>query len=289
VPVSGAKTRLEGNGKTVACSVHAMTPAQLQGLVFWLYNAIAVGVIAWLIWRRWQMRFSAATAVEDALSKMFKRTPEGWTFDSPYPRIFSWRRWTYLLTDVQKERLAERMRRGLRTTYLVTIGLCFLLAIPLAFWIRKLPDFLRSFVAGSPGAWLLLCVVFVLVSGTLPATGVFITQKRFVHPVLRDARRIGPAGPLVPIRLMAETTSARSLTGRLILVTLALLACWLSASVAAYLSRSLDDELLLTLDVLFGLAALGMAVLFGLAALWYVTVLVVKLKARVAARRAVGL
>jgi len=27
-----------------------------------------------------------------------------------------------LLTDAQKVRLAERMRRGMRTTYLVTIG-----------------------------------------------------------------------------------------------------------------------------------------------------------------------
>ena len=89
--------------------------------------------------------------------------------------------------------------------------------------------------------------------GTFAATGAFIAQKRFVHPVLRDARRIGPAGPLVPIRLIAETTSARSLAGQLILVTLALLASGLAAYVAAYLSRLLDDELLLTLDVFFGL------------------------------------
>jgi hypothetical protein len=68
------------------------------------------------------MRQMRAAAVEDVLSKMFKRTPEGWTLDSPYPQIFGWRRWTYLLTDAQKERLAERIRRGMRTTYLVTIG-----------------------------------------------------------------------------------------------------------------------------------------------------------------------
>ena len=82
------------------------------------------------------MRQMQAAAVEDVLSKMFKRTPDGWTLDSPYPRIFNWRRWTYLLTDAQKERLAERMRRGMRTTYLVTIGLCIVLATSLAFWFR---------------------------------------------------------------------------------------------------------------------------------------------------------
>src|SRR5215472_5911262 len=130
-----------------------MTSAQLHGLVFWLLNAILVGLIARSIWRRRQMRQMRAAAGEDMLSKMFTRTPEGWTFDSRYPRIFSWRRWTYLLTDAQKERLAERMRRGLRTMYLATIGLCFQLGFLVAFWSPKLPDFLRSLLVGSPGAW----------------------------------------------------------------------------------------------------------------------------------------
>ena len=104
-----------------------MASAQLHGLVFWLLNAILVGLIARSIWRRRQIRQMRAAAVEDALSKMFKRAPEGWTFDSPYPRIFSQRRWTYLLTDAQKESLAERLRRGVQTTYLVAIGLCVVL------------------------------------------------------------------------------------------------------------------------------------------------------------------
>ena len=258
-----------------------MTSAQLHVLVIWLLNAILAGLIARSIWRRRKMRQMRAAAVEAALSKMFKRTAEGWTLESPYPQIFSWRRWTYSLTDAQKERLVERMRRGVRTTYLVTIGLCVVpVATPLAFRFRQLPDFLRSLVAGSPSAWLLLCLVFVLFYGSFTAIGAFITQKRFVHPVLRDARRIGPADPLVPTRLIAEMTSARSLTGRLILVTLALLASGLAAYVAAYLSRLLDDELLLTLDVAFGLFAVWMAVAFGLAAVWYATVLVVKLGAQ---------
>ena len=38
---------------------------------------------------------------------------------------------------------------------------------PLAFWFRfpQLADFLRSLVAGSPSAWLLLCLLFVLLMG----------------------------------------------------------------------------------------------------------------------------
>jgi hypothetical protein len=124
------------------------------------------------------MRQMRAAAVEAVLSKMLKRTPEG-TLDSPYPRTFSWRRWTYLLTNAQKERLVERMRRGVGTTYLVVIGMCVvLLATPLAFWFRfpQLADFLRSLAAGSPSAWLLLCLVFVLFYGTFAATGASITE-----------------------------------------------------------------------------------------------------------------
>jgi hypothetical protein len=135
-------------------------------------------------------------------------------------------------------------------------------------------------MAGSPRAWLLLCLVYLLTCGTLVAA-VFINHYHLVYPVLRDARRIGPAGPVWSIRLMAETTSATALGGRIVLVTLALLACGLSAFVADYLSRSLDAELLLTMAALFGLVAVCMAVFFGLAAVWYVTVFVVKLRGQV--------
>jgi hypothetical protein len=255
-----------------------MTTAPLHELGVLLITAIVMGLIAWRIWHRAQIRFSERfSALEDAL---FKRTPEGWTFDSPYPRIFSRRRWTYLLMDAQKERFTERLRRGLRTMYLVTIGSCVLAAILIAFWFPSLPDLLRSLMAGSPRAWLLLCLVYLLPCGALVAV-VFINHYRLVHPVLRDARRIGPAGPGWSIRLMAETTSGTALAGRIALVTLGLLACGLLAFVAAYLSRSLDAELLLTMVALFGFVAVCMAVFFGLAAVWYVTVFVVKLRAQV--------
>src|SRR5262249_46969019 len=39
---------------------------------------------------------------------LLKRVPEGWTFDSNYPRPFARQRWTYLLTEKEKERLAAR-------------------------------------------------------------------------------------------------------------------------------------------------------------------------------------
>ena len=237
-----------------------MTSAPLRLLVTWLALAIILGLMAWRFWRRGQMRFSALEAV------LFKRTPEGWTFDSPYPRVFSQRRWTYLLTDAQKERLTKGLRLSMRAVMLVVIGLIILEAIPLAIWLPKLPylqDLLSWLLAGSPGIWLLLCFVFVLVCGT-PLATVFVAQKRWVHPVLRDARRIGPAGPVSALRLMAETTSAGELRRRIIGITLALLASVIAAGVAAYLSpSSLDAELLLVMGILFGLLDLWYAAVLG--------------------------
>jgi len=242
-----------------------MTPAPLRLLATCLALAIILGLMAWRLWRREQMRFSALEAA------LFKRTPEGWTFDSAYPRVFSQRRWTYLLTEAQKEKLTEGLRLCVRTAVLVVIGCIILPAIALAIiWFPKLPDLqdlLTSFLAGSPGVWLLLCLVFVLVYCTLTAI-VFIAQKRWVHPVLRDARRIGPAGPVSALRLIAETTSARELRGRIIGITLALLASVIAAGAASYLSPfSLDAELLLV-----------MAALFGLLDLWYMAALVLKFR-----------
>jgi len=223
-----------------------MTPAQVRLLASCLIMAILLGLITWRLWRRGQMRFSALEAA------LFKRTPEGWTFDS--------RRWTYLLTDAQKQKLTEGLRRCVLTAALVTIGFVILPAIPIALWLRLL--------GGSQGAWLLLGLALVLVCGML-VTAVSIAQKRWVHPVLRDARRIGSARPVSVLRLTAETTSIRELRRRIILITLALSACVLFVLAKGYLSvPSPDTEALLVL-----------AALFGLLDIWYVAVLVFKLGA----------
>jgi len=169
------------------------------------------------------MRFSALEAA------LFKRTPTGWTFDSPYPRVFSHRRWTYLLTDAQKERLTKGVRLWMRAATLVVVGLIILGAIPLAIWRTKLPDLLRGLLAGSPGTWLLVCFVLVLLYGTL-VSAVFVTRKRWFDPVLRDARRIGPAHSISLTKLTAETMSVRELRSQIIREILALLACVMAAA-----------------------------------------------------------
>jgi len=193
---------------------------------------------------------------------LFKRAPEGWTFHSPYPRIFSRRHWTYLLTDVEKERLAKRLRRGLRTLQVLAVGVCVLAGGSLAF---SLPDLLRQLVAGSLGAWLLFSLVSLVLVGVL-VPAIFIAHYRLVQPVLSAARRIGPA-PLdrvSGIRLLAEMKSARALILRGVLALLA-------SGLGAYLSltSSRDADLLLILTVFIGMAAV-----------WHAALLVVKLRAQ---------
>src|SRR5262245_65815836 len=109
--------------------------------------------------------------------------------------------------------------------------------MPPAIWLAKLPDFLRWVRAGSPEVCLLLCLVLVLVCGTI-ASATLVAQKRLFDPVLRGARRIGPAASVSLIRLTAETTSVRELRSRIIWDALALLASVTVACVAAYLLRS---------------------------------------------------
>lgn len=195
-----------------------------------------------------------SSALEDAL---FRRAPGGWTFNSPYPRIFSRQLSTYLLTDVEKERLAGGLRRGLQKVQIVLFGVCVLAAVPLAF---RLPDVLRALRAGSPGAWLLVFLVFVLIGGML-ASAVVITHYRLIHPILRGARRIGPADPDSVISLLTETTPARK---RIVRLALLLLTCGFGAYLSAHLSPSSPDaDLLLVLSILLGLVAVWDAALLA--------------------------
>ena len=49
--------------------------------------------------------------------------------NSTYPRILSRRRWTYLLTDVEEERLAGRLRCFLPLVRVLVFGVCVLVIL----------------------------------------------------------------------------------------------------------------------------------------------------------------
>jgi hypothetical protein len=122
---------------------------------------------------------------------LFTHTPEGWTFNAPYPRFFS-RPSTYLLTDAQKATLEERLNRSVLMVYVGVFVLIALDAVAGAF--ALFPDFVHRLEAGSPGAWLLACVVYVVFSSAL-ISALFFVRHRVVQSVLCAARRIGPAQP----------------------------------------------------------------------------------------------
>src|SRR5258708_39525639 len=118
---------------------------------------------------------------------LFKRTPEGWTFSSSYPGIFG-RPSTYLLTDAQKAALEEGLNR---VVLMATVLMCTLAVLLGVFAQFMVPDFADRLEAGSPGTWLLLCVVsIVLASVVVPFVHFF--RHRVIESVLCTARRIGP-------------------------------------------------------------------------------------------------
>jgi hypothetical protein len=121
-----------------------------------------------------------SSRLEEAL---FKRAPDGWTFNSPYPRLL-WRPSTYLLTDAQKAILLERLRRALRVVRLLrffVVPTCLLILVTTTFLV---PHLLDSLNAGSLGAWLLFSLlVLFLASVLIPLIG--IIHYSAVQPVLR--------------------------------------------------------------------------------------------------------
>jgi hypothetical protein len=120
---------------------------------------------------------------------LFKRTPEGWTFNASYPRFFGpWS--TYLLTDLQKAALEE----GLNRFVLMAFVSAFMLGALGGFVLFRVPDFAHRLEAGSPKAWLLVCVWSVIAS-TLVTPAIFFIRHRVIQLTLRTARRIGPAQP----------------------------------------------------------------------------------------------
>src|SRR5260370_38185962 len=87
-----------------------------------------------------------------SVEALFARTPEGWTFNSSYPRFFG-RPWTYLLTEAQKEALEQRLNRG---TFVLLLSVFVLLAALVAFVHFRFPDFVDRLEACSPPLCLIL-------------------------------------------------------------------------------------------------------------------------------------
>jgi hypothetical protein len=138
------------------------------------------------------------------------------------------------------------------------------------------PDFVDRLDAGSPEAWLLLCVVGI-VPGIVVASAVLFIRYYVVQPVLRTARRIGPAQPdrfgsilTEMIKRYIERKSARVL-----IIWSAVLLLFSTYSTIVYALVISAPSVLM----LFG------TIVCWLVALWYAVLLVFKLRAQRSARR----
>jgi hypothetical protein len=196
---------------------------------------------------------------------LFKRTPEGWTFNSSYPRIFFGPWSTYLLTDAQKAALEQRLNRYV------------LMSIVLAFMLVGLGDFTLIIMvpdldASSPKAWLLVCVVGIVVA--IPLIPVlFFFRHRVIEPVLSTARHVGPAQPdrlgFIVLKDMIKRYTERKSANFLII--------W----IALLLLLSADNTIRYALVIpARGFSLLFLVVALWLVTLWYAALLVFKLRAQ---------
>ena len=117
----------------------------------------------------------------------FTRTPQGWTFKSRYPRMFG-QPSTYLLTDAEKAALEERLNRVM----LRALVLAFILLVFCVFALLMVRDFVLRLGADTLEAELLRWIVSIVIASVLIPV-LFFMRHRAVQPVLRTARRIGPA------------------------------------------------------------------------------------------------
>ena len=200
----------------------------------------------------------------------FQLTPEGWTFDSSYPRSFGPLS-TYLLTDAQKSALEKRLNR----LALSSLVLVFMLIGLGVFALFIFPDFADQLEAGLPGAWLLVVVLWIVLTSALVLSAVFI-RHRVVEPVLCTARRVGSAKPhglgilILMIKRYTEIKPAKVL---IIWIAILLL-------VSAY------DTIVYVLVVpARSVLMLFLTFVFWLATLCYATLLVFKLRAQRSGRR----
>ncbi len=203
-----------------------------------------------------------------SVEALFARTPEGWTFNSSYPRFFG-RPWTYLLTEAQKEALEQRLNRG---TFVLLLSVFVLLAALVAFVQFRFPDFVDRLEAGSPPHWLILCALWIAVTGAVVLSALFFVRYRGIAPVLRDARRIGPAQPdwlgfILLLEMIKRHTERKSARVLIIWIALLLLLSAYGTIVEALIPAR-------SALVLFG------NVVSWLATLWYAALLAFKLRAQ---------
>ena len=129
----------------------------------------------------------------------------------------------YLLTDAQKAALEERLNRYV----LMSLVLAVMLAVLNAFTLFiTVPDFGDQLEAGSPKAWLLACVLGIVLASPLTAA-LFFIRHRVVESVLCTARRVGPAQPdrfgFILIEMIKRYTERKSAKVLIIWIALLLL------------------------------------------------------------------
>jgi uncharacterized membrane protein (DUF485 family) len=164
---------------------------------------------------------------------LFKRAPEGWTFISSYPRIFGPPS-TFVLTDAQKAALEKRLNRFVLLMSLVVVSISLILGVFASF---MFPDLADQLEAGSPGAWLLVSVVFVVLTSA-PVSAIFLIRPRVIEPVLCTARRVGPAQPYgfgILIEIIKRYTEIKSSKVLIIWIVVLLLVTYTTQSCTPWL------------------------------------------------------
>ncbi len=150
----------------------------------------------------------------------FKREPDGWLFTTANPWIFG-RRWTYLITDMQKPALAARVRRARYVRLLVMVTTMALLMAVL----MMVPSLLRS-----PGLGIALVLAgFVVVVSGMIFVGDYLTVRSLLQGVPRTTRKFSQRDMM---RTQYEAMSVRSLwifAAIFVLATLTNLAGWMAS------------------------------------------------------------
>jgi hypothetical protein len=117
----------------------------------------------------------------------FKRVPEGWLFSTVSPWIFAPRR-TYLVSDAQKPALAERVRRG---RYLRLVVILLLMAL-MAVGIIMNPALLLLVKTFSLTGAIVFALFVVLTVAAITVSD-YLNIRPLIHDLPRSSRKIGHA------------------------------------------------------------------------------------------------